>query len=234
MCAHKKIITAFALNILISFSCGPSFLHTRPHNQKVTTHPSKQSAPLKETSWKKALKQCPQDLLDSSLMPCYGNIKAACRLLIFVDPYCPVCHKSLQQFRKLTETRKDFLLIVHYTPLSGSHSYRTVRAILAGHANNNQQFLSTLEKATEQAAVKHKPLSREAEIKLAQIASIAPDTFVKLCNSRKVTQGIRKTIALMQHFNIDATPSYLAIGPKPRFIKGEAFPYELLPQAKQH
>lgn len=166
-----------------------------------------------------------KDLL-STVLPGAGNPKGEVTVLLFIDPYCPVCHKSLTRFLYATKKLPRLRLIIHYTPLSGSDSYNAARALLIAHQQKNQALIKGVLSQTLQKTLTLQDLFKEGQ--KAGIKDIE-----KKMSAATTQDALRETLRLMKALQIEATPSFVLLAPKRRhFVEGEVTPKELLSHAK--
>jgi protein-disulfide isomerase len=167
----------------------------------------------------------PKDLF-SKMLPCAGNPKGEVTVLLFVDPYCPVCHKSLTRLIYATKKLPKLRVIIHYTPLSGSDSYNAARALLVAHQQKNPALIKGILGQTLE-----KTLTLDDLVKEGKKAEI--NDFEKQMNATSTRDALRETLTLMKALQIEATPSFVLLTPKLRyFVEGETKPKELLAHAK--
>lgn len=152
---------------------------------------------------KKRIQDNQKELFQSASTPFIGAKEAPKTLVIFVDPYCGYCRKSLEDLERLVSENKDVHVSVRHLAILGSNSEWAVKALIASKKQGKYDVFHTALKKTNQ------PLDKSQLIDLAQTLGLELAAFKLQLEQAEVRQEYEKNMTLAATLGVSATPTLI-------------------------
>lgn len=171
--------------------------------EKYLAFEAQQQAAKEELLAKKRIQDNEKELFQSTDTPFIGVKEAPQTLVLFVDPYCGYCRKSLEDLERLVAENKDIQVSIRNLAILGPASEWAVKALMAAKRQGKYNVFQTALKKTNQ------PLEKQQLIDLAQTLGIDLPLFKTQLEQADIRQEYEKNMALAAALGISATPTLI-------------------------